>query len=149
MQAEGLRNFVFQSYQPAHLLSDSLAAADVHFVSLLPALEGLIVPSKVYGILAAGRATIFVGDPAGDLANMLHERRCGLAVSVGDGQCLADELRALRDYPERLHAMGLAARELACSRYSTEHAAADWMEFLGEIAPATIDRTHRTLSHAR
>ena len=69
IRAEGLASFYFQGYQPAALLSDSLAAADVHFVSLLPALEGLIVPSKVYGILAAGRPAVFVGDPAGDVVS--------------------------------------------------------------------------------
>jgi len=42
-----LLSFHFQDYQPPELLSDSLAAADVHLVSLLPALEGLVVPSKI------------------------------------------------------------------------------------------------------
>ena len=32
-------------------------------ISLKPILEGLIVPSKYYGIAAAGRPAIFVGNP--------------------------------------------------------------------------------------
>jgi colanic acid biosynthesis glycosyl transferase WcaI len=149
VRAEGLDNFFFQGYQPAELLSDSLAAADVHLVSLLPALEGLIVPSKVYGILAAGRPALFVGDPTGDLARILTAQDCGVAVAVGDSERLAREIRVLRDSPHRLECMGAKARELAVSRYTSEHAVAEWLAFLEAIAPSAILSTQRTLSHAR
>ena len=59
--ARRCRTSVFQDHQPTAVLSDSMAAADVHLVSLLPAIEGLIVPSKTYGILAAGRPLVFGG----------------------------------------------------------------------------------------
>ena len=149
VQAEGLDSFFFQGYQPAELLSDSLAAADVHFVSLLPALEGLIVPSKTYGILAAGRPALYVGATDGDLARLVTERDCGIAVAVGDSTGLAAELTLLRDSPSRLQSMGVKARELALSRYTTEHAVADWLEFLEEIAPSTVSSTPRMLNQAR
>jgi colanic acid biosynthesis glycosyl transferase WcaI len=149
VRAQGLDSFFFQNYQPAELLSDSLAAADVHFVSLLPALEGLIVPSKIYGILAAGRPAVFVGDVAGDLARMVREQDCGIAVAVGDSERLAAELRALRDSPSRLEMMGKNARRLALTRYTSEHAVSDWLAFLDVIAPSTVRWTQSTLSHAR
>jgi len=149
VQAEGLDSFFFQGYQPAELLSDSLAAADLHFVSLLPALEGLIVPSKTYGILAAGRAVLYVGATDGDLARLVTERDCGIAVAVGDSARLAAELVALRDSPPRLQAMGVKARQLALSRYTSEHALTDWLEFLEDIAPSSVRSTPRTLNQAR
>ncbi|MFX6876802.1 hypothetical protein ABTH39_19765, partial [Acinetobacter baumannii] len=83
VESEGLPQFHFQSYQPRELLADSLAAADVHLISLLPALEGLIVPSKLYGILAAGRPTIFIGDTEGEVAKVLREHDCGVTVGIG------------------------------------------------------------------
>jgi colanic acid biosynthesis glycosyl transferase WcaI len=149
VQTEGLDNFFFQPYQPAELLSDSLAAADVHFVSLLPALEGLIVPSKIYGILAAGRPALFVGDPDGDLARLVKTEGCGIAVAVGDSAQLAAELMALADSPSRVQAMGVKARELALCRYTSEHAVADWLEFLDVISPSAVRCTSRTLNQAR
>lgn len=149
VRAEGLDNFFFQGYQPEELLSDSLAAADVHFVSLLPALEGLIVPSKIYGILAAGRPAVFVGDPAGDLGRLVTSEDCGIALPVGDSERLAAELVALRDSPERLAAMGMKARQLAVSRYTSEHAVAEWLAFVEAIAPAAILSTPRTLTQPR
>src|SRR2546423_701534 len=45
-------NALFAPYQPREALSESLSAGDAHLVSLQPQLEGLIVPSKFYGILA-------------------------------------------------------------------------------------------------
>jgi glycosyltransferase involved in cell wall biosynthesis len=149
VQAQGLESFFFQPFQPADLLSDSLAAADVHFVSLLPALEGLIVPSKIYGILAAGRPALFVGDPDGDLARMVSAHQCGIAVAVGDSERLAAELRLLRDSPARLESMGTNARQLGLARYTSEHAVADWLAFLSAIAPSAVLCTQRTLSQAR
>jgi colanic acid biosynthesis glycosyl transferase WcaI len=135
VQAQGLTNLVFQDYQPPELLGDSLAAADVHFVSLLPAMEGLIVPSKIYGILAAGRPAVFVGDPDGDVARLIREFECGITVPVGQSGRLAKELRALRDDPQRVAAMGLRARTLALSRFTGEHAVAHWLSMLGAFAP--------------
>ena len=140
VRAQKLDSVVFQDYQPPELLSDSLAAADVHFVSLLPALEGLIVPSKIYGILAAGRPTVFIGDAGGDLATLLQEHDCGITVQVGDSERLATRLRELRNDPARRESMGRNARRLALQRYTSEHAVNDWMEFLSGIAPAVAHR---------
>jgi len=138
IRAEGIESFHFQKFQPAEMLSDSLAAVEVHFLSLLPGLEGLILPSKVYGILAAGRPAVFVGDPAGDVANMLRTADCGITVEVGDCKRLAAELTALRDSPDRVRAMGHRARELALSRYTSLHAVAAWLAFLRDLAPNTV-----------
>jgi colanic acid biosynthesis glycosyl transferase WcaI len=148
VQAQGLDSFYFQNYQPAELLSDSLAAADVHLVSLLPALEGLIVPSKLYGILAAGRPVVFVGDTRSDLAKLIREQRCGIVVAVGDCEGLATELRALLDDPARRGSMGSRARELALARYTKEHAVADWLALLDVIAPSVVRCMDRTLTQA-
>jgi colanic acid biosynthesis glycosyl transferase WcaI len=137
--AEGLQSFVFQPLQPAAMLGDSLGAADVHLVSLLPALEGLVVPSKVYGILAAGRPAIFVGDTNGDMARMLRDHDCGLAVGTGESERLAAELRTLSENPERVAAMGRRARKLALERYTGERALADWLALLEDVAPAVTE----------
>ncbi|HVO49238.1 MAG TPA: glycosyltransferase family 4 protein [Steroidobacteraceae bacterium] len=135
VKEEGLDRFVFQDYQPPELLADSLAASDVHVVSLLPRLEGLIVPSKIYGILAAGRPALYIGDPEGDVGRLVRDNACGIAVRCGDRERLASELRALRQQPERLSLMGMRARELALARYRSEHAVSSWLDFLAGIAP--------------
>lgn len=135
VRAEGLTSFVFQDYQPPHMLGDSMAAADVHLVSLLPRLEGLIVPSKIYGILAAGRPAVFVGHHEGDLARLIRKHDCGIAVEVGDSESLASQLRALRDDRGRMESMGARARHLLMNEFRGEHAVLQWLGFLERIAP--------------
>ena len=117
------------------MLGDSMAAADVHLVSLLPRLEGLIVPSKIYGILAAGRPAVFVGHNEGDLARLIRKHDCGIAVEVGDSETLASQLRALRDDPGRVESMGVRARQLLMNEFRAEHAVSQWLGFLERIAP--------------
>ena len=147
VERERLDNFHFQPYQPPELLADSLAAADVHLVSLLPALEGLIVPSKIYGILAAGRPALFIGDPDGEIARLIRDHHCGVTVRVGESEQLTAALRALRDDPVRLGAMGSQARSLALSRYTSEHAVSEWLTMLLAVAPQ-ITRLPNDAVHA-
>ena len=75
-----LANVVFRGYQPREQLAATLSAADVHLVSLNPKLEGLIVPSKIYAIAAAGRPAIFLGHPQGEIAKIIQETGCGFTV---------------------------------------------------------------------
>jgi colanic acid biosynthesis glycosyl transferase WcaI len=131
----GLENFHFLPYQPRGSLGDTLAAADVHLASLLPSLEGLIVPSKFYGILAAGRPVIFIGDPDGDLARTIRAAGCGEVVRVGAGTDLQNALLKLRREPSTVAAMGARARELLVKRYSARLAIDRWIELLG-LKPA-------------
>jgi glycosyltransferase involved in cell wall biosynthesis len=125
-----LRNFRFLDYQPREALEDSLAAADVHLVSLLPALEGLIVPSKLYGILAAGRPVIFIGDAAGDVGRVILDAQCGRTVAVGDSRGLVETLRQLQAQPQLRAAMGTRARALLCEKFTAERAYERWVAVL-------------------
>jgi glycosyltransferase involved in cell wall biosynthesis len=130
-----LDNFRFLPYQPREGLEDALAAADVHWVSLLPRLEGLIVPSKFYGILAAGRPTLFIGDPDGELARIIRAQGCGMVVEIGDSRGLADALLLMQDTAVR-QSMGAAARDWLCARHSKAAALGLWTELLEGVAAA-------------
>jgi colanic acid biosynthesis glycosyl transferase WcaI len=121
-----LLNFYFLPYQPRDSLSDSLAAADVHWVSLVPALEGLIVPSKFYGILAAARPVIFIGDTEGEIACAIRDADCGCNVSVGDAQQLADRLRELKASDERRSQWGKNGYRRYHERYSAQRVLSQW-----------------------
>lgn len=126
VRAHGLSNVLFCPLQPGERLAISLGTPDVHLVSLRPALEGLIVPSKIYGILAAGRPALFIGAPDGELARLLDEHQCGWQVDVGDGPGLARHIRTLRDRPEVHDAMGRAARTAFEQHYDRSIAVARW-----------------------
>lgn len=102
----GLRNFLYLPPQPRESLADCLAAADVHWLSLRPALEGVVVPSKYYGILAAARPVVFIGDPAGELAQKIRAADCGAVVPPGQFALLADVLSTWRRSPEERARVG-------------------------------------------
>ena len=67
-----LENVVFRPYQDRAKLRLSLTAPDLHLVTLRPEWEGLVMPSKLYGALAAGRPILFIGDPEGDAARIVR-----------------------------------------------------------------------------
>lgn len=133
VDAAGLRNFLFLPYQPRHALSDSMAAVDVHLTCLLPELEGLIVPSKFYGILAAGRPTVAIGDTAGEIAHIVMCHGCGVAVQTGHYRQLADILLMLKSDANLRSVMGKRARELFVAQHTADHGALRWRKALADI----------------
>jgi glycosyltransferase involved in cell wall biosynthesis len=128
----GLGNFRLRPYQPKERLGETLAVADVHLVSLNPKLEGLIVPSKFYGIAAAGRPTIFVGSPLGEIARLIAHYRCGYTVSPGDGEALADRILELASNRALCAEMGARAREAFAAHWDKKQALAKWEAVLLE-----------------
>jgi colanic acid biosynthesis glycosyl transferase WcaI len=128
-----LRNVQFLPYQPRESLADSLAAADAHLASLLPALEGFIVPSKFYGILAAGRPVVFIGDPDGELARVIRAAQCGLVVGSGESAALVSAIRRLQQDANECERMGCASRRLLSERYSAVRGIDDWVALITRL----------------
>jgi len=126
----GLSNVHFQPYQPRGTLSNSLSLPNVHLISLLPTAEAYVFPSKLYGILAAGRPVILVGDPHGEIAGILNKARCGDTVEVGDPSGLAaaiirqmNDLALSKEY-------GGNARRIFEDRFDKRIALAAWKTVL-------------------
>lgn len=106
-------------YQPKERLGVSLAAGDVHLVTLRDEMKGLCVPSKIYGILAAGRPVIFIGPEDSEVADVLREAGCGVVVAPGDVQGGVQALLSYYRDRSLLEAHGHAARtyfERRCDR---------------------------------
>lgn len=133
-ERRGLSSLRFQPYQPRERLAESLSAADVHLVSLRPELEGLIVPSKTYGIAAAGRPAIFVGDREGEIASMLDAHGCGVTVPIGDSAALARTVLELAANPEMCRTMGEHARTALLANYDVSVGVEKWTGLLDRVA---------------
>ncbi|MDF2116063.1 glycosyltransferase family 4 protein [Roseiarcaceae bacterium H3SJ34-1] len=124
------KQFQFRPYQARKDLKNSLGVADVHWLSLRPELEGLIVPSKFYGIAAAGRPTIAVTVADGEIGRLVEEHECGVQVNPGDGAALAQTIKRLADDPSKVDEMGRRARSLIDTTYSRKRAVDQWDELL-------------------
>lgn len=132
--AAGLADrFQFRPYQPRAQLGQSLAVADVHWLSLRPALEGLIVPSKFYGIAAAGRPVIAITDPDGEIARIVTREKCGVVVEPGDCAGLAEAIVALAADAKESDAMGARARGVLERDYGRGAAFIRWDALLREL----------------
>ncbi len=127
-------NVVFRPYQPRSRLGELIALGDVHIVSVAPGFEGLLVPSKFYGVLAAGRPTIFIGSHGSEIARVIDEEGCGIVVPNGDGAALAAAIVRLRDDPALAREMGERGRRAAERKYGTDSACARWRAALVEVA---------------
>jgi colanic acid biosynthesis glycosyl transferase WcaI len=95
---------------PLEGLSGLLGSADAHLLSMRPGLEGMLVPSKVYGIMAAGRPAIMVGSTENEAARLLLRSGAGFVVPVGDAAAICSAVRLLMDEPRLAHNMGRAGR---------------------------------------
>ena len=129
---ERLDNVVFHDHQDRASLSESLAVPDVHIAILDRRFDGLVLPSKLYGIMAAGRPVIFVGDTHGESAALVQDARCGSSVATGDAQGLADAIRGLRDHPADCAELGGRARAAFDAKYAMEKAFERWRAVLAE-----------------
>ena len=134
VQREAPANAEFRRYVPREQLSESLSSVDAHLVSLRPALEGLIVPSKFYGILAVARPVIFIGARDGELARLIDAYHCGIVVDEGDVEGLVRAIGTLARDRGAAAAMGARGRELYLHRFAPRHAFAAWERVLEEAA---------------
>lgn len=128
-----LTNIRFFPYQRKESLHDSFATADGFLISLKPGLEGYIVPSKLYGILAAGRPYVAATDPTCEVAALAREHRCGVWAPPGDPEALARAIAALYDDPPAARAMGENARQLAW-RFDRRVAIQAYYDLLAEVS---------------
>jgi len=109
----GSSNVRFLPFRPVEQVPHVMMAGDLHIVTIRRGLEGVVVPSKLYSILAAGRPVLAVAAQESDAARIVCESGCGIAVDPDDPTAVARAIRELRNDPARLADMGRRARETA------------------------------------
>jgi glycosyltransferase involved in cell wall biosynthesis len=136
----GLRNCVIAPYQPRENLDASLSCGDVHLATLLEGVEGIMVPCKLFGIMAAARPTIFVGHPSSELARVLVEHECGVNVRQGDVDGLVTAIREFADHRLRTERFGENARRALINAYNREKACEQWRTLLETLVEGHATR---------
>ena len=104
-------------YQDQAVLKFSLCVPDVHWISLRPEVEGLIVPSKVYGIAAAGRPVIAICAKNGEISKMVEQYQCGVVVEPGNVGALVDSILQLSNDMALRAKMGATSSSNAGSQF--------------------------------
>ena len=113
VERERLGNVRFLPFQPRDGMALSYATADVALITLKEGLAGVIVPSKLYTVLASGRACIAAVEPDCEVAAIVTAAACGVVTAPGDAAALASHIERLADDKARVAAMGERARSAA------------------------------------
>ncbi|MBR8833963.1 MAG: glycosyltransferase family 4 protein [Stigonema ocellatum SAG 48.90 = DSM 106950] len=125
-----LKNILILPFQPREKISLSLTACDISLVSLISGAEQIVAPSKLYGILASGRAVVSISAPGSDLENLLTVSQCGVNCPPNHPQKLADIITKLAAEPLRVKSMGQNARKLYEERYIFKRALDEYENLL-------------------
>lgn len=133
-QARGLANIRFLPPETRENLAAALAAPDAHLVTLKPTFARLVYPSKLAGVLAAGRPVLFVGPPDGEIARLLAREQCGAAFAPSDGVGLASTVRQWQADAARRTQLGRAARGAYERHFTFGSVLAHWEDILRRAA---------------
>lgn len=133
VKEHNLTNAVTAPYQPRESLGASLSSADVHLATLLEGVEGIMVPCKLFGIMAAAKPAIFIGHPSSELARVLDEYGAGFNIRQSDSESLVALIKELADAPQRTSETGQRARNALATAYSREAACERWRIALEDV----------------
>ena len=111
--AAGSGNIRFLEFFPASKIPSVLAAADAHVITVKRGLEGVVAPSKMYGILAAGKPIVAVAPKETDAVSLGIQRGFAVGADPDLPGEVVNAVRALASDPSKLKAMGEAARAAA------------------------------------
>lgn len=114
-----LANVTSLPYQPASEVRHSIAAGDVHLVTMGDAMTGVIHPSKVYAAMAAGRPILYLGPRESHVADILACAPIGWSIAHGDVDGAEAALRRIGALSfDELDARGAAAQQLVAAEFA-------------------------------
>lgn len=139
-----LHNIEFRAPVPLYRLPYLLAGGDIHVICQKAGTEGLLVPSKIYGTLAVGRPTIFIGPKHCEVAQIVSDSRSGFLVQPGDIQGAVKALMTLVRSAALRWEMGENAKEYYEHYFGRQRSVAriiDVIKQVGEIDGKAVERS--------
>ncbi len=139
VRARRLENVVFLPPQPRDRLGELLASSDVGLVTMRRGIGGDLVPSKLYGIMAAARPVLAAVEEGSEVARVISARGCGRVVAPESPEALADGIASLVHMPEpERAALGRAGRVACESSFSRSAATARYREVLERVTATRV-----------
>lgn len=133
---ENLTNIRFLDYFPREQLHASLSLADVHLISMRSEMTGIVVPGKLYGVMASGRPALFVGPDHCETADTIRQAGCGITIRLGESKALVDALTQLAADPEAIRRMGESGLAAFLQQHERGHCCELWSRMLGDLVAA-------------
>ena len=135
--AEAITSVELRPYVQRDSLSQSLSAGDIGLVTQREACCGSVVPSKVYGIMAAGRPVLFIGPREATPARIVERFSCGWHVNCNDTGALTALLRYLASNPAEVAQAGAHARQALLDHFDLPIGVARIVDILGAARPTS------------
>lgn len=129
----GLRNIKFFNYQEKKDLKFSLNAAHIHLVPLKKGMKGIIVPSKVYGIMASGKPFIAAVDEGSEIDKIVREFQCGIVTSPSDVEELKKAVLWAFHNQDKIEKMGERGRIALVNHYTKKICAQKFKKIIDNI----------------
>ncbi|MGB4793355.1 MAG: glycosyltransferase family 4 protein, partial [Lactococcus chungangensis] len=124
-----LKNVKFIPYQDKSDLIYSLNAGDVHWVVNAKGIKGVSVPSKLYGVMAAGKTVFGVLEDDSEARLIIEECNCGVCIEPGNYDLIYQELKDVIENIDNYKRLGINGKEyidryikkdVAIEKYSRE-----------------------------
>lgn len=124
------RNVRFFPFQAKKNLAQSLTACHIALVSLNTGLEGIAVPSKIMGIMAAGIPVVALVPAQSEIALLIEENKCGVVIEPEDVSACAQAILNLKADDNTRKEMGINARKAFINKYSTDIISSRYIQLL-------------------
>ena len=111
--AHDLPHVSFMPFLPEEQIPSVYSAGDLYVVTIKRGLEGLVVPSKLYPILMAGRPVLAIVPSGSDAAKIVREHGCGLVANPSDAHAVAQAVLYARNHPDKVREMAQNAKVLS------------------------------------
>ncbi|SMF92146.1 Glycosyltransferase involved in cell wall bisynthesis [Paenibacillus uliginis N3/975] len=107
-----LSNVFFLPFQPKAEIKYTLNAADVHLVVNQKGIKGVSVPSKIYGVMAAGKPILGVLEKGSEACLLIEHSGCGIVAEPQNYSVIVEELKSLYELDRNLlTSKGIQGRE--------------------------------------
>jgi colanic acid biosynthesis glycosyl transferase WcaI len=141
-RSEKLANIRVLDYFPREQLHLSLSVADLHLISMRPEMTGIVVPGKLYGVMASGRPALFVGPRHCESADSIREAGCGFTARQGDFEEVVRAIESVAADPDLAAEFGRRGRSAFLATHERDACCAQWsrlvLEVLGAPEPVPI-----------
>jgi glycosyltransferase involved in cell wall biosynthesis len=134
VKKNNLTNVKFLPYQLKKDLSYSLSSADISIVTMEKGIEGLAVPSKLYGILASGRAVLGLVGKNCEVAEIIEDAKCGFRIDQGDVNKLVEQIKYIYNNPQALENMGKNSRQYFEKHFTRSKMTKKYYEVLEKVS---------------
>lgn len=111
VEENNLENVKFIPYQPKEDLIYSLNAGDIHWVVNAKGIKGVSVPSKLYGVMAAGKTVLGVLEEGSEARLIIEDCKCGVCIEPGKYDEVYEKLKNILDNIKEYKNIGMSGKD--------------------------------------